>query len=127
MLLADKVVLVTGVGVGIGRQVARAALEAGARVVVAARTASRVEQTAQELDPSGERVFDQHVVQVGGDNERQLDFDEVAYFGLGDGTPSPTLRCAAPTSMCRAIARKGCAGRARCACWKATSTTATWC
>jgi NAD(P)-dependent dehydrogenase (short-subunit alcohol dehydrogenase family) len=57
MLLADKVVLVTGVGVGIGRQVATAALEAGARVVVAARTASRVDQAARELDPSGERVF----------------------------------------------------------------------
>jgi NAD(P)-dependent dehydrogenase (short-subunit alcohol dehydrogenase family) len=57
MLLADKVVLVTGVGVGIGRQVATAAFEAGARVVMAARTREKVEEAARELDPSAQRVL----------------------------------------------------------------------
>jgi NAD(P)-dependent dehydrogenase (short-subunit alcohol dehydrogenase family) len=40
----------------LGREVARLALRDGARVVLAARTESVLEQAAQELDPSGERV-----------------------------------------------------------------------
>jgi NAD(P)-dependent dehydrogenase (short-subunit alcohol dehydrogenase family) len=57
VLLTDKVVLVTGVGAGIGLETAQAAFEAGARVVMAARTGDRVEQSARELDPTGERVL----------------------------------------------------------------------
>jgi NAD(P)-dependent dehydrogenase (short-subunit alcohol dehydrogenase family) len=56
MILENRTLLVSGVGVGLGREVARLALRDGARVVLAARTESVLEQTAGELDPSGERV-----------------------------------------------------------------------
>jgi len=49
-------VVVSGVGAGLGREVARGALRDGARVVLAARTEAALEQAAKELDPSGERV-----------------------------------------------------------------------
>jgi NAD(P)-dependent dehydrogenase (short-subunit alcohol dehydrogenase family) len=54
MILAGKTVVVCGVGPGLGRDVAMTALRDGARVVLAARTASKLEAIAKELDPSGE-------------------------------------------------------------------------
>jgi len=56
MILEDRTLLVSGVGTGLGREVARLALRDGARVVLAARTESVLEATARELDPSGQRV-----------------------------------------------------------------------
>jgi len=56
MTLEDRTVLVSGVGAGLGRELARGALRDGARVVLAARTEEVLEATAKELDPSGERV-----------------------------------------------------------------------
>jgi len=56
MLLADKTLLVSGVGAGLGREVARLALRDGARVLLAARSEAKLAATAAELDPSGERV-----------------------------------------------------------------------
>jgi NAD(P)-dependent dehydrogenase (short-subunit alcohol dehydrogenase family) len=56
MILQDRTVLVSGVGAGLGREVARLSLRDGARVVLAARTGSVLEATAKELDPSGARV-----------------------------------------------------------------------
>jgi NAD(P)-dependent dehydrogenase (short-subunit alcohol dehydrogenase family) len=56
MFLDGKTVLVTGVGAGLGRECAASALREGANVVLAARTAEKLEATAGELDPSGERV-----------------------------------------------------------------------
>jgi NAD(P)-dependent dehydrogenase (short-subunit alcohol dehydrogenase family) len=56
MILEDRTLVVSGVGTGLGREVARLALRDGARVVLAARTESVLESTAQELDPSGKRV-----------------------------------------------------------------------
>ncbi len=56
MILQDQTVIVIGVGAGLGREIASAALRDGARVVLAARTAEVLEATARELDPSGERV-----------------------------------------------------------------------
>jgi NAD(P)-dependent dehydrogenase (short-subunit alcohol dehydrogenase family) len=56
MILEDRTLVVSGVGAGLGREVARLALRDGARVVMAARTESVLEQTAAELDSSGERV-----------------------------------------------------------------------
>jgi NAD(P)-dependent dehydrogenase (short-subunit alcohol dehydrogenase family) len=55
-MLQDRTLLVSGVGAGLGRETARLALRDGARVVLAARTEAVLEQTAKELDPSGERV-----------------------------------------------------------------------
>lgn len=56
MILENRTVIVSGVGGGLGREVARLALRDGARVVLAARTESVLEQTAKDLDPSGNRV-----------------------------------------------------------------------
>ena len=56
MILKDRTLVVSGVGTGLGREVARLALRDGARVVLAARTESVLEAAAQELDPSGDRV-----------------------------------------------------------------------
>jgi NAD(P)-dependent dehydrogenase (short-subunit alcohol dehydrogenase family) len=56
MILQGKTVLVTGVGGGLGRECAAAALRDGANVVIAARTADTLATIAGELDPTGERV-----------------------------------------------------------------------
>lgn len=56
MLLQDKTILVTGVGAGLGREMAESALRQGANVVIAARSADALEAAAQELDSSGKRV-----------------------------------------------------------------------
>lgn len=51
--------VITGVGTGLGRECAAAALRQGANVVIAARSADTLETIATELDPSGERVVAQ--------------------------------------------------------------------
>ncbi len=56
MILEGKTVLVTGVGTGLGREIAEVALRDGANLVIAARTESTLEQASKELDESGERV-----------------------------------------------------------------------
>ena len=57
MLLEDKVVLITGVGTGLGRECALAARREGARVVLAARSADTLAGVADEVDPGGESVL----------------------------------------------------------------------
>lgn len=56
MVLAGKTVIVSGVGPGLGGEVARIALRDGANVVIAARNGPKLEAIAKELDPSGGRV-----------------------------------------------------------------------
>ena len=56
MLLEGKTVIVTGVGVGLGRESAESALREGANVVIAARTKEALDVAAAELDPDGKRV-----------------------------------------------------------------------
>jgi NAD(P)-dependent dehydrogenase (short-subunit alcohol dehydrogenase family) len=56
MSLADKVVLITGAGTGIGADAARAFRDAGSLVVLNGRRAAVLEQTASLLDPSGRAV-----------------------------------------------------------------------
>jgi NAD(P)-dependent dehydrogenase (short-subunit alcohol dehydrogenase family) len=56
MILKDKVIVVSGVGPGLGREFASAALRDGASVVLAARSKDKLEATAAKLDPSGKRV-----------------------------------------------------------------------
>lgn len=55
MLLKDKVVVVSGVGSGIGRSIAVQSARAGADVVLAARTASRLDEVASEVKSAGRR------------------------------------------------------------------------
>ncbi len=56
MILENKTVVISGVGPGLGREVARLALRDGARVVIGARRGKDLESTACELDPSGQRI-----------------------------------------------------------------------
>jgi NAD(P)-dependent dehydrogenase (short-subunit alcohol dehydrogenase family) len=52
-LLAGKTVVVSGVGAGLGRQVAAAVVRDGGRAVLGARTEASLAKTAVELDPGG--------------------------------------------------------------------------
>jgi NAD(P)-dependent dehydrogenase (short-subunit alcohol dehydrogenase family) len=54
--LSGKTVIVSGVGPGLGRELAATALREGANVVIGARTEDRLKATAADLDPSGGRV-----------------------------------------------------------------------
>lgn len=56
MIVEGKVIAISGVGRGLGRQIARAALRDGARVFLGARTPESLAAISAELDPSGERV-----------------------------------------------------------------------
>ncbi|MFT5443338.1 MAG: NAD(P)-dependent dehydrogenase (short-subunit alcohol dehydrogenase family) [Myxococcota bacterium] len=56
MILEGKTIVVCGVGPGLGREVAQAALRDGANVVIGARNEKKLQAIAAELDPSGERV-----------------------------------------------------------------------
>lgn len=57
MILADRVVVVAGVGPGLGRSIAVQAARHGADVVLAARTESRLESVAAEIDALGRRTL----------------------------------------------------------------------
>jgi NAD(P)-dependent dehydrogenase (short-subunit alcohol dehydrogenase family) len=56
MILEGKTVIVTGVGVGLGRECVTAALREGANVVMAARTQANLDAALAELDPEGKRL-----------------------------------------------------------------------
>jgi NAD(P)-dependent dehydrogenase (short-subunit alcohol dehydrogenase family) len=56
-LLADKVVVVAGVGPGLGRSIAIQCARAGADVVLAARTESRLAEVADEIKQLGRRTL----------------------------------------------------------------------
>lgn len=55
--LTDQVVVVTGAGRGIGETVAKMAAEAGAKVVLAARSADQLERVASEIEAAGGRAL----------------------------------------------------------------------
>jgi NAD(P)-dependent dehydrogenase (short-subunit alcohol dehydrogenase family) len=57
MLLAGKVIVVSGVGPGLGRSIALRSAEQGADVVLAARTESRLEEVAKEVAALGRRAL----------------------------------------------------------------------
>jgi NAD(P)-dependent dehydrogenase (short-subunit alcohol dehydrogenase family) len=54
--LADKTIIIGGVGPGLGRETALASYRQGASVVIAARTAAALDAVAHEVDPTGQRV-----------------------------------------------------------------------
>jgi NAD(P)-dependent dehydrogenase (short-subunit alcohol dehydrogenase family) len=56
MILQGRTVVVTGVGVGLGRECVAGALREGANVVMAARTQAKLDDLARELDPTGRRT-----------------------------------------------------------------------
>lgn len=51
--LTDQVVLITGAGRGIGKEIAKMAAEAGAKVVVASRSADQLAQVVSEIEADG--------------------------------------------------------------------------
>src|SRR3989338_2793988 len=55
-LLKDKTVVITGGGRGIGKAVARAYANEGARLLLIARTEKELERTQKELQRTGARV-----------------------------------------------------------------------
>ncbi|NKB67229.1 MAG: glucose 1-dehydrogenase [Candidatus Latescibacteria bacterium] len=55
--LADKVVIVTGAGRGIGRTIALDAVASGAKVAVGSRTTGELETLAQEIENGGGECF----------------------------------------------------------------------
>ncbi len=57
MYLQDKVLVVSGVGPDLGRQIAVRGAAAGADVVLAARTVSRLEEVAKEIADLGRRAL----------------------------------------------------------------------
>ncbi len=55
--VTDKVAIVTGAGQGIGRRIAIGLAEAGADVVIAARTRSDLDEVAARIERTGRRAF----------------------------------------------------------------------
>ncbi len=81
MEFANKVVIITGGGTGIGRETARAFLERGANVVLNGRREMKLQEAITELDPTGK-----HVAYLAGDigkpeTARQLIRTAVQRFG----------------------------------------------
>ena len=55
-LLKDKVVVISGVGPALGTTLARRCAEAGADLVLAARTVERLEDVAKQITDIGRRA-----------------------------------------------------------------------
>ena len=85
MMLDGKTVVVTGVGPGLGGEVAKLVLRDGGNVVLAARTADKLAAIATELDPGGARVA-QRATDIGdADQCRALAQLALDRFGAVDG------------------------------------------
>jgi len=102
MILEGRTVLVSGVGPGLGSEIASRVLRDGGNLVVGARNAERLAAIVKELDPSGERVlghpFDivdedacRAIVAAGEQRFGQLDalVQVAAYEPMGDLMSSP--------------------------------------
>ena len=85
MQLADHTVIVSGVGIGLGREIAAAVVEGGGNAVIAARTAETIKAVADDLDPSGERVAWQRADITSADDCAALVAFAVERFGKVDG------------------------------------------
>lgn len=70
-LLADKVVIITGGGRGIGRSIALTMAKEGAEIVIVSRTREQLEQTAQEMQQLGVKAMI-----IPADISRQADVDK---------------------------------------------------
>jgi NAD(P)-dependent dehydrogenase (short-subunit alcohol dehydrogenase family) len=83
--LDGKTIVVTGTGAGLGRAVASHVLRDGGNAVLAARKDAALEELAQRLDPSGERVASR-VTDIGDVHQcRELAGFAADRFGTVDG------------------------------------------
>jgi NAD(P)-dependent dehydrogenase (short-subunit alcohol dehydrogenase family) len=87
--LNGRVAVITGAGKGIGRATAEAIAQAGAHVVVAARTAAQVEAVAASIRKAGGAA-----TAVPADVGRPADVDRLFEVAAGIGSPT-ALVCAA--------------------------------
>jgi NAD(P)-dependent dehydrogenase (short-subunit alcohol dehydrogenase family) len=84
MYLQDKVLVISGVGPDLGRQIAVRGAAAGADVVLAARTASRLEEVAAEIKELGRRALVVPTDMTVEADARRLADSAVAEFGKVD-------------------------------------------
>ncbi|HEX6524649.1 MAG TPA: SDR family oxidoreductase [Streptosporangiaceae bacterium] len=83
-MLQDKVVVVAGVGTGVGRSLALASARQGADVVLAARTAARLDEVAKEVDTLGRRALAVPTDLTEADDAAALAQAAIAAFGRVD-------------------------------------------
>ena len=83
-LLTGQVVVVSGVGPGLGRSIALASARAGADVVLAARTASRLDEVAKEVTALGRRGVAVPADVTDGESAARLAEAALAAFGRVD-------------------------------------------
>lgn len=91
MLLEGKVVVVSGVGPGLGREIAAAAARDGASVMMGARTEANLRAAADEIDPSGKTVGFEVTDITNADQAKRLADAAVDRFGKLDAL----VNCAA--------------------------------
>ncbi|MBK1785464.1 SDR family oxidoreductase [Prauserella cavernicola] len=84
MLLRDKVVVVSGVGPGLGRSIALRCANAGADVVLAARTRRNLDEVAKEVTELGRRAVTVPTDITDGDAAQELVRTTVDSFGRVD-------------------------------------------
>src|SRR5258708_4639060 len=83
--LVDQVIIVTGASAGIGEATVRRLAHAGAKIVLSARRADRLQALVREIDPSGAKTL-----AVAGDitseaDRRKLVDETLRKFGRIDG------------------------------------------
>ncbi|ASR38148.1 short-chain dehydrogenase [Prauserella marina] len=83
-LLADKVVVVSGVGPGLGRSIAVRSALAGAKIVLAARTSERLDEVAKEIDELGGQAVAVRTDVTDDDSASALVESTLAHFGRVD-------------------------------------------
>ncbi len=84
MLLKDKIALVTGAGRGIGKSVALKFAEEGASLILCARTASQVQETARKIEAIGRPCLAAGIDVAQEDQVRDLVNDGLRRFGQID-------------------------------------------
>jgi NAD(P)-dependent dehydrogenase (short-subunit alcohol dehydrogenase family) len=104
--LDGRTVVVSGVGGGLGRKIAAAALRDGARVVLGARTGRNLQAVAAELDPDGARVAYRTADVTRPDQCAELAALAVDRFGTLDAL----VNCAALDTVLGGLHRPGLAG-----------------